>query len=247
MKYCTILGVNVAVTNMTETVRYIERNLNNIKGNYICVSNVHTTVMAFESSEYKAIQNSAVLALPDGGPLSSLSKLKGFSEAQRVTGPDLMGEIFKISEDKGYTHFFYGSTDETLKLLQSNLKLNYPKLKISGMYSPPFRPLTIEEDNEIIQKINQLKPDFVWVGLGAPKQEKWMYEHNGIINSVMIGVGAGFDYYTDKLKRAPKWMQKANLEWSYRLIQEPKRLFRRYITTNSKFIYYITKEMICFR
>lgn len=242
MKICNILGVNISVTNMKETVSYIEGNLERLKGNYICVSNVHTTVMSYENEMYRNIQNSGAMALPDGGPLSVVSRRRGFKEAERVTGPDLMSEIFKISEEKEYKHYFYGSTQETLDELKTKLNRKYPKLNIAGMFSPPFRKLTSEEDDEIIKSINNSKADFIWVGLGAPKQEIWMYDHKDKINGLMLGVGAGFDYHADKLERAPKWMQKSNLEWFYRLCQEPKRLFKRYFNTNTKFIYYLISD-----
>lgn len=147
-----------------------------------------------------------------------------------------MGEIFKITAVKGYRHFFYGSKQEILELMEQKLNESYPGIQIVGMYSPPFRPLTEEEDASVIQMINESKPDFVWIGLGAPKQEKWMADHQGKIDGLMIGVGAGFDYYAGKLERAPEWMQMRNLEWLYRLIQDPKRLFIRYLRTNTNFI-----------
>lgn len=236
LETCNILGVNINVTNMKSTVSYITENLDSLKGDYICVSNVHTTVMAYENEKYMKVQNSGAMALPDGGPLSFVSKIRGFKCAERVAGPDLMEEIFKLSEDEGYTHYFYGSTEETLEQLNEKLNKKFPKLKIVGMYSPPFRNLTVEEDKEIINKINEIKPDFLWVGLGAPKQEIWMCNHKNIIKALMIGVGAGFDYHAEKIQRAPKLMQKYSLEWLYRLVQEPKRLFMRYLTTNIKFI-----------
>lgn len=237
MKTCNILGININVTNMNETVRYICNNLDKLKGNYICVSNVHTTVMAYEDEQYMKIQNSGAMALPDGAPLSVVSRKRGHKEAERVTGPDLMEEIFKISEEKGYKHYFYGSTQETLDELNIKLNEKYPKLNIVGMYSPPFRKLNGEEDIQIIGEINRRRADFIWVGLGAPKQEVWMYEHKNKVNGVMIGVGAGFDYHAEKIERAPKWMQKLSLEWVYRLCQDPRRLFKRYMNTNFKFIW----------
>lgn len=237
MEFCNILGVNIAVTNLNETVNYIEENLENLRGDYICVSNVHTTVTAYEDEQYRKIQNSGALALPDGKPLSVLSKKRGFKNAQRVTGPDLMGELFKESEEKGYKHYFYGSTEETLQLLKCKLKDKYPKLNIVGMYSPPFKSEVSLENNIILNEINKRDVDFLWIGLGAPKQEKWMFTHKGKVNAIMLGVGAGFDYYAEKISRAPMWMQKCSLEWLYRLMQDPKRLLKRYITTNSKFIY----------
>ncbi len=238
METCEILGVKINVTDMVDTVETIEKNLKEIKGDYICVSNVHTTVMSFEDIDYKKIQNDAFMRLPDGRPLSILSKIKGYKNAKRVTGPDLMDELFKISEKKGYTHYFYGSTNDTLDKLNMKLKEKYPKVRIAGMYSPPFRQLTFEEDHGIVQMINESNADFLWVGLGAPKQEKWMHEHKNKINSLMLGVGAGFDYHAEKIKRAPTWMQSLSLEWLYRLFQDPKRLWKRYFETNTKFLKY---------
>lgn len=234
---CNIMGVNIAAINMEWLVDYLEKNISEIKGDYICVSNVHTTVTSFEDAAYCAIQNGGLMAIPDGGPLSTVGQKRGHKNMERTTGPSLMGEIFEISAKKGYRHYFYGSKEETLELLQKKLMEKYPEIQIAGMYSPPFRPLTEEEDKVIIERINETKPDFVWVGLGAPKQEKWMAAHQGKIDGLMLGVGAGFDYYAENIKRAPMWMQKHNLEWVYRLVQDPKRLFKRYWSTNTKFIW----------
>ena len=192
---CNILGVNIAAIDMEWLLGYLDNNIYTLSGDYICVSNVHTTVTAYEDEEYRKIQNGAIMAIPDGGPLSSVGQKRGFKNMKRTTGPSLMGEIFKISVSKGYRHFFYGSTDKTLEKLYSVLKETYPGIKIVGMYSPPFRPMTAEEDKVIVKRINETKPDFVWVGLGAPKQEKWMAVHQGYVNGLMIGVGAGFDYH----------------------------------------------------
>lgn len=234
---CNIMGVNIAAINMEWLIEYLNKNIQELKGDYICVSNVHTTVTSYEDSSYCAVQNGGLMAIPDGGPLSSVGRKRGHEKMERTTGPSLMGEVFQISAEKGYRHYFYGSTEETLKLLEEKLKENYPGIQISGMYSPPFRPLTEEEDKVIVEKINETNPDFVWIGLGAPKQERWMAAHQGQINGLMLGVGAGFDYYAGNIDRAPEWMQKANLEWLYRLIQDPKRLFKRYLHTNTKFIW----------
>ena len=234
---CNIMGVNIAAINMEWLLEYLDKNLEDIKGDYICVSNVHTTVTSYEHPSYCSIQNGGLMAIPDGGPLSSVGRKRGYHNMERTTGPSLMGEIFKISAEKGYRHYFYGSTEETLELLYKKLNENYPGIQIAGMYSPPFRPMTEEEDKAMVERINEVNPDFVWVGLGAPKQEKWMAEHHGKVNGLMLGVGAGFDYYAENIKRAPEWMQKSNLEWLYRLMQDPKRLFKRYLVTNTKFIW----------
>lgn len=240
IKTCRILGVNIAVTNMAQTVQYIENNLEELRGKYICVSNVHTTIMAHDNPAYRNVQNSAAIALPDGKPLSVVSRKRGYTEAERVTGPDLMGELF--ARENGLKHFFYGDKEETLQILQQKLKEKYPDIQITGMISPPFRSLSQEEEKAYIQQINDSGADIIWIGLGAPKQENWMYEHQGMLHGVMIGVGAGFSYHAGLIKRAPKWMQRMSLEWFYRLMQDPVRLFKRYFTTNLKFMLLEAKD-----
>ena len=236
LQHCEILKTNINVTNMSDTIKYIGEHLDDLRGKYICVSNVHTTVMSYENEEYRKIQNGAAMALPDGAPLSSYSRRKGYKQAQRVTGPDLMLELFAISKEKGYRHYFYGATEETLQSMKEVLERDYPGIEIAGMYAPPFRALTPQEDAQIVAKINESRPDFIWIGLGAPKQEEWMYQHMGQLQGVLIGVGAGFDYLAGYIKRAPRWMRRMSLEWLYRLLQDPKRLWRRYFTSNVKFI-----------
>ncbi len=238
-KSCNILGVDIAVTNMKSVVYFLTKNLERLRGEYVCVSNVHTTVMAYNDPAYRVVQNSAVIAVPDGKPLSLICRLRGYQTAQRVAGPDLMPEILRLSEREGYTHYFYGSTEDTLKSLERNLRKKYPRLRIVGVYSPPFRKLTEKEDAEVIERINASRPDFLWVGLGAPKQERWMHEHHGKINAVMLGVGAAFDFHAGTAKRAPKWMQEFYLEWLYRLIQDPRRLLKRYVRSNAQFLWLI--------
>ena len=232
-----ILGVNIAITNMQETVNLIMDHLEDIRGQFICLSNVHTTVMAEKDAEYRKIQNSAFLALPDGSPLALVQRLRGYRSAEQVAGPDLMPALWKATE-----HTAYGSTPETIEALQKNLGSRYPELKIAGMEAPPFRPLTEEEDRQAVERINASGADFVWVGLGAPKQEKWMYEHRGRIHGVMFGVGAGFDFHAGTVKRAPDWMRRHYLEWLYRLVQDPKRLWKRYVQTNGKFLLLSVKD-----
>lgn len=236
-KSCNILGVDIAVTNMKSVIHYLTKNLEKLRGEYVCVSNVHTTVMAYNDDFYREVQNSAAIAIPDGKPLSLVCRMRGYKKAQRVAGPDLMPAMLKLSEEKGYRHYFYGSTQQTLTALEENVRKRFPNLTIAGTYSPPFRSLTREEDERIIEEINAAKPDFIWVGLGAPKQERWMYEHKGKINGVMLGVGAAFDFHAGTAKRAPKWMQECYLEWLYRLIQDPKRLLGRYLRSNAQFIW----------
>ncbi len=242
LTYCKILGTNINVINMEDTISYITENLEKLKGDYICVSNVHTTVMAYRDKAYRRVQNGGALALPDGQPLSIVSRKRGFSEARRVPGPDLMPAILNLSQKTGYRHYFYGSTEATLEALRAALLRRYPKLQIAGMYSPPFRELTAQEDEEIINRINGSGADFMWVALGAPKQEWWMYEHRHKIKALMLGVGAAFDFTAGTTKRAPMWMQRLCLEWVFRILRDPKRMLPRYLNTNFAFVYYVYRE-----
>lgn len=238
---CDILGVHVAAINMEWLIHYLEKNIALLSGDYICVSNVHTTVTSYKEKDYCAIQNGGIMAIPDGGPLTMVGKHRGYEFMQRVTGPDLMNRILEISEEKQYRHFFFGSTQSTIDKIRERLKKQYPNLTIVGMSSPPFRTMTQEEDQELIEMINKANPDFIWVALGAPKQERWMAEHQGKVKGLMIGVGAAFDYFAENIKRAPMWMQEHSLEWLYRLKQDPKRLLKRYSTTNIIFVYLIIR------
>lgn len=237
-----ILGVNIAVTNIQDTVDLIVSQIEELRGEFICLSNVHTTVIAEADEEYRRIQNSAFLALPDGSPLALVQRLRGYKGAEQVAGPDLMPALWKATENTDISHFFYGSTQETIDALSAKLKEKYPGVKIAGMISPPFRPLTEEENEEVVRRINDSGASVVWVGLGAPKQERWMYEQKGRIHALMLGVGAGFDFHAGTVKRAPSWMRRHYLEWLYRLTQDPKRLWKRYIKTNGKFILLSIKD-----
>ena len=235
---CPIMGVNVAAINMQWLIHYTQKNIKKLSGDYMCVSNVHTTVMAYEDAYYKSVQNNGIMAIPDGGPLASVGRKHGYKNMHRTTGPSYLENVLKLSQKKGYRHFFYGSSEKTLSRLKAVIEDKYPGAIICGMISPPFRELTMEEDQEFTQRINDANADFIWIGLGAPKQEIWMAEHQGKVKGFMVGVGAGFDYLAGNIKRAPKWMQEHNLEWLFRLVQEPKRLFKRYLVTNTKFIWH---------
>ena len=167
---CNILGVNISAVNMSLVLDFLTKNITGVKGQYVCVANVHTTVMASENEKYRNIQNNALLTLPDGGPLSKVGRQRGFSNMQRTTGPDFMKEIFAISAQYGFKHYFYGSTEDTVEKMITNVKAQYKGIDICGYYCPPFRDLTETEDEETVSKINAAEPDFIWVGLGAPKK-----------------------------------------------------------------------------
>ena len=235
----SVLGVRFQVSNPESAVLYVRRNLQKLYGHYICFCNVHTTVMSRERADYCKIQNNAVLTFPDGAPIAHELRSLGLTEARRVAGPDFMDAMFSATMDGRATHYFYGASPETIAKLEENLRQRYPGIVIRGLYSPPFRPLTAEEDAADIDRINASGADLIWIGLGAPKQEQWMAAHEGRIHGVMLGVGAGFDFFAGTIQRAPKWMQKIGLEWLYRLFKDPKRLFRRYFVTNTKYMWYL--------
>ena len=198
--------------------------------------------MAKEDAAYRDVLNGAAFVFPDGKPIAVLQQKNGLIGADRVAGPDFMEHMFRDTQDGKIGHFFYGASQETIDALRDNLLKKYPGINIKGMYSPPFRTLTEEEDRADIDMINESGADIVWIGLGAPRQEKWMNAHKDRVNGVMMGVGAGFDFHAGTIKRAPYWIQKIGLEWLYRLFQDPGRLFKRYFVTNGKFFWYLLFE-----
>lgn len=209
---------------------------------YVCICNVHSVVTTTTDIEFKVAVNNADMSTPDGAPIAWALRRLGFPTQERINGPDLMLKYLAQAERNGQKAFFYGSTESTLAKLRVALARQFPNLEIAGTYSPPFRALSREEDEEIVQQINQSGANVVFVGLGCPKQEKWMADHRGRINAVMIGVGAAFDYHSGVIKRAPVWWQKNGLEWLYRLGSEPRRLFKRYAVTNTLFLLGLTRQ-----
>jgi len=197
---------------------------------YVCVTPAHGVMECQKNRELLRIFNQSGLTTPDGMAIVWLLKLKGYRHVTRVYGPDLMENVCKRSANgAGYRHFFYGGGPGIAEKLSECLRSKYPGLHVVGTYTPPFRSLTPEEDEEVINQINRCSPDIVWVGISTPKQERWMVEHLHKINApVMIGVGAAFDFLSGSKPQAPRWMQRSGLEWLFRLISEPRRLWPRY-------------------
>lgn len=245
-KRVNIIGVPISAVNMDSCIDFIFNNWNSIRGNYICVSNVHTTVMAHDNSDYYKVQSMSLLSIPDGKPLSVIGR-RQCPEMDRVTGPDLMRKIFEISEKKEIRHYFYGTTQENLDTLLNKIKKDYPWLNVVGCEPSVFRPMSLEEETDLANRINSTNPDFVWIALGAPRQEEFCYRNEGKINSLMIGVGGAFNVISGVIDEAPRWMQNIGLEWFYRFLKEPRRLFRRYFITNNRFILCMIKEMIVWK
>lgn len=231
-----IIGVPISAVNMDSCIQEIFSNWDEARGDYICVSNVHTTVMAHDDEQYMAVQSGSFLSLPDGKPLSVVGR-KQYPQMDRVTGPDFMRRIFEESRCRKLRHYFYGNTPENLEKLIEAIKTEYPHLEIAGYEPSVFRDMSAEEEGELVERINASHADFVWVGLGAPRQEVFCARMKGRIDGVMVGVGGAFNVLAHIVPEAPRWMQDLSLEWLYRLLQEPKRLFKRYLTTNSRFIY----------
>lgn len=204
----------------------------------VCICNSHSVVTARFDSEFKRVVRDADMATPDGAPVAALiSILRGASQ-ERINGPDLMLKVCREAELKGVSVYFYGGSEVSLNLLLNVFERSFPKLAVAGYYSPPFRPLSEEEDAKVVDSINKSGAGLVWVGLGCPKQEIWMSAHKNRIQAVMLGVGAAFDYHSGVIKRAPLWMRKFGLEWFHRLCSEPRRLWRRYLYTNSAFVFF---------
>jgi N-acetylglucosaminyldiphosphoundecaprenol N-acetyl-beta-D-mannosaminyltransferase len=235
------LGTRVAALNLDDTVRLVGAWLReDTTGRYICATDVHCIMESFRRPEVRRAYNSADLCVPDGMPLTWLGRLRGNRSMNRVYGPDLMLRLLGLSAERGYANFFLGGAEGVADELSRRMTLRFPGIKIVGTHCPPFRPLFPEEKTMLITEINALRPDLVWVGLGAPKQDLFMAEYHELLKSkVMIGVGAAFDFHTGRVRQAPRWMMPLGLEWLFRLCVEPRRLGPRYLRNNPSFIWHI--------
>ncbi len=243
-----ILGVGISAIQMEDAVFKMEEWIKKKDPHYVCVCTVNTIMECKRNKKLCDIVNSAGLATPDGMPLVWLSKLGGFPNTERVYGPDLMLSFCKIAEEKGYSSFFYGGANGVPVKLARNLRRRFPRLKVAGTYSPPFRPLTQKEEQVVIEMINKASPEVVWVGISTPKQDKWMAEHIGKVNApVMVGVGAAFNFFSGEIRQAPRWMQRSGLEWLFRLSQEPVRLWYRYLVYSPLFVLNLLLQWIGLR
>jgi N-acetylglucosaminyldiphosphoundecaprenol N-acetyl-beta-D-mannosaminyltransferase len=240
-----LLGVRVDAVQIMDVVAQMEGWIAERRGgHFIAVTGMHGVMEAQHDRALKYILNSADLVVPDGMPLVWVGRLRGFSLKRRVYGPELMLEFCRATTGKGYRHFFYGGAEDVARKLARSLE-NLFGINVCGRYSPPFRPLTFEEDREIIDLINGAAPDVLWIGLSTPKQERWMYHHREKLNiPVLVGAGAAFDLNTGRVKQAPRWMREHGLEWFWRLLMEPRRLWRRYLIGGSEFVWCVTLELL---
>lgn len=232
-----VLGVGISALTMDSAVAEISRYVEEGVRQYVCVTGVHGVMESQADPRLAEIHNRSGLTTPDGMPMVWAGKWAGASHMERVYGPDLMLSVCERAATNGWSSYFYGGKEGVAELLAERLQARFPGLVVAGTYSPPFRPLTAEEDEGVVEMINAAKPDLIWVGLSTPKQEWWMAGHRDRMEaSVLLGVGAAFDIHAGLLPQAPAWMQRTGLEWSYRLFREPKRLWRRYLSNNPRFV-----------
>ena len=243
-----ILGVGINAIDVDQALTQISDWIERQERRYVSVCNVHTVMECQKDPEMRRAVNGAGLATPDGMPLVWLGGRKSGQDVRRVYGPDLMLALCALSIRKGYSHYFYGGADGVHERLAEYLSSRFPGLKVAGGYAPPFRTLTPQEDAEVVARINEANPDIVWVGLGTPKQDLWMASHRDRLNApVLIAVGAAFDFHTGRKPQAPLWMQRSGLEWLFRLLQEPRRLWYRYLIYNPLFVLLVLAQAVGLR
>lgn len=236
-----VLGSRISAVNADEALALIQERLRDGRGGYVCFTNVHTAVVGHQDAKLRAVTNASFLSLADGKPVYWLARSRG--AVGHVPGPDFM--TLSLQRCQGGRHFFYGSTMEVLDQLVTRLRVDFPGINICGAFSPPFRELTAEEKLQHYSLIRAARPDFIWVGLGAPKQELWMAEaFESLRPAVLLGVGAAFDFHSRVVSRAPGAMRAMGLEWLFRLLRQPRRLWRRYLVTNTLFVVYLARDVL---
>lgn len=243
-KTTPVLGASVDVLGWDEAVSRLVRWGEQRESRYVCICNVHSVVTAAQDERFMRVINGADLATPDGMPVAWMLRALGQRGQPRINGPDLMWRYLAEAQRLGQVVSFYGSTEETLRRLRDALRSAFPELKIGALISPPFRALSKDEQRAYVDRIHEAGTAVLFVGLGCPKQEVWMAQQRGRINAVMVGVGAAFDYHAGTVERAPKWMQHSGLEWLHRLASEPRRLWRRYLVTNSVYVALTTRQLL---
>lgn len=239
-----IIGTRIDATSYEDACERIENWVNSHTSCYVVAANVHLVMMGYWQKNYQNIINQAALITPDGMPLVWAMRLLGIKKQSRVYGPDLMLAFCERASQKEIPIFLYGSTEKILTKLQNNLVARFPGLIIAGSYAPPFRPLTAEEEAKDRENIEKSGAKVVFVGLGCPKQEEWMSRQQDKLNLVMIGVGAAFSFHSGEVSQAPRWMMKSGLEWLYRLITEPRRLWQRYLINNPCFLFLFALQFL---
>jgi N-acetylglucosaminyldiphosphoundecaprenol N-acetyl-beta-D-mannosaminyltransferase len=239
-----VLGVAISTVNPGSALMRIHRAIRYGEKGYICVTGVHGVMEAQADSRFRTILNRSLLTTPDGMPVVWVGRVQGNHDMGRVYGPDLMASVVRDGIERGYRHFLFGGDPGVAEDLGKRLCRRFRGAQIVGTYTPPYRPLDEEERREVIEQIQQCRPHIVWVGLSTPKQERFMSEYiTALDTTLMIGVGAAFDIHTGRVKEPSRWIKKAGLQWAHRLAQEPRRLWRRYLYNNPRFIYQVALQM----
>ncbi len=224
-----ILGVKISITNLDQCVETIQAWITQGGKQYVCVAPGHSVMDCQDDPKLRNIFNNSGMTTPDGMSIVWALKAAGHRDVTRVYGPDLMLRVCQISQDAGFIQYLYGGERLVLEALKRNLTDRFPKLKIAGTYSPAFREIGFHEDPAVINQINESGADLIWVGLGSPKQEYWMAQHRELLQApVIIAVGAAFDFLSGAKKQAPRWVQRSGMEWLFRFLHEPARLWKRY-------------------
>lgn len=242
--YRDILNMHVDVTSYPDATKKVVRWAREGLKKYVCAANVHMVMESHDDPLFQDIVNKADLVTPDGVPLVWALRLLGVQDASRVYGPDLTLHVCKMAAEQSIPIGLYGGTPSSLEDFVQFLEKNYSGIKIACTIAPPFRPLTPEEDEHYINEINNSETRILFVGIGCPKQEKWMAEHKEKLNAVMLGVGAAFDFHTGRVRQAPSWMQQNGLEWLFRFLMEPKRLWKRYAKHNPRFVALFLRQIL---
>jgi N-acetylglucosaminyldiphosphoundecaprenol N-acetyl-beta-D-mannosaminyltransferase len=240
-----VLGVGVHTVDMQSTALLLEAQIKNGRKGYVCLTGVHGIMEAQRDRGLKSIFAEALLVAPDGMPTVWMGRLQGFRAMQRVFGPDLMVDVISRAEFRNCIHFFCGGEAGVAERLRDAILLRFPWVQIAGTFSPPFRAMTAMEENELEAKVRSLRPDIIWVGLSTPKQERFMARYLPVLDTkLMIGVGAAFLFHTGAIQDSPNWVKHAGLQWLHRLLQEPSRLWKRYLLNNPRFIFCALLQII---
>jgi N-acetylglucosaminyldiphosphoundecaprenol N-acetyl-beta-D-mannosaminyltransferase len=241
----SVLGVQVSITNMQRAIDAADDLIRLGERGYICVTGVHGVMESQSDEELLEIHNSSFLTVPDGMPLVWLGKLTGFADMGRVYGPDFMIALCMRAAVRKYNVFLYGGAAGVVEDLKIALEQKCPGLNVVGTCTPPFRPLNEKEEADLMNLVAECQPDIFWVGLSTPKQERFMAKYSSILDTkLMVGVGAAFDMHTGRINDSPAWLKNCGLQWLHRLCQEPRRLWRRYLFNNPRFLYGIGKQLI---